>query len=147
MTVAVLAVSYQILLAALGNSLAWSIAQTAGSAMRKTQLPADLPVTSIPFVDRICSNDLRLGGADLAAGDVVLVYLGGFDAGPTGSRADHFGTGPHICVGKALAESAWRSLAAMLSGLDRRICLKQVAYRDLDYTLVSPRRILAEVLP
>jgi cytochrome P450 len=86
-------------------------------------------------VDRYATHDMSLGGADIAAGDLVVVSIAGanrdpavfadpdrFDAARASARLHlAFAQGPHFCLGARLArteaELAVRALFTRLPGL------------------------------
>ena len=83
-------------------------------------------------VDRYATRDARLGGADIAAGELVMVSLAGANRDPaTFPDPDHFDVqrgnaqlhlafaqGPHVCLGMHLARI---ETDAALRGLFRRL--------------------------
>jgi hypothetical protein len=137
--------SYQIMKGAIANSILWIMEQNPGRRLREIAIGASLPMTSIPFVDRICNWDIDIGEARVKSGQTVILYLGGLDTPAREAKPAYFGTGAHICVGRPIAERAWVSLAAALGGRDAVLELIDLRYRELDYTLFVPDHAIVRV--
>jgi cytochrome P450 len=131
---------YQGFIGAFANALLCTFARGQGQSLRSMPIPQTLPTSAIPFADRICRTDIAIGDTQVKAGDIVLAYLGSFDTLSEVPAPLLFGTGAHVCIGRPLAERCWTLLAAALRGQSSSVIVTEVAYRDLDYTLMTPLR-------
>jgi len=136
---------YQGFTGAFANALLCIIARGQGRSLQTLPFTATLPTSAIPFADRICRTDITIGHTRLKAGDIVLAYLGSFDTLTEVPAPLLFGTGAHACIGRPLAERCWTLLAAALRHETAVVAVSDVAYRDLDYTLVTPVRAMVRV--
>jgi cytochrome P450 len=136
---------YQGFIGAFANALLCIIARGQGQSLQSLPFPETLPTSAIPFADRICRTDVVIGHTRVKAGDIVLAYLGSFDTLPEVPAPLLFGTGAHACIGRPLAERCWTLLAAALRRQTAAVAVADVAYRDLDYTLVTPVRASVRV--
>lgn len=138
--------TFEIFKAALSNSLIEVFQRNAEKPLSEGDIPGQLPCTSIPFVDRICRRDTVVRGQHISRGQNVILYLGGCSPSSAEQRKLFFGTGPHICIGKTLTESAWTIVAEVLRKRRERVVVRDVFYRDFDVILLSPDRATVEVM-
>ncbi len=136
---------YQGFTGAFANALLCIIARGQGQPLQSLPFPETLPTSAIPFADGICRTDITIGRTRVKAGDIVLAYLGSFDTLTEVPAPLLFGTGAHACIGRPLAERCWTLLAAALRHQPGAVTVTDVAFRDLDYTLVTPVRALVRV--
>jgi len=84
--------------------------------------------TAVPFVERIASEPVSVGGLDLAEGDRVRIILQTYGHGPANEHHRYFGAGAHACLGRPLSLELWSVITASLAKLTSRV-------RVLDYQL------------
>lgn len=138
-------ITFEIFRAAMANAIIKLFRAHSGMRISDMILPSQMPSTSIPFVDRVCEADTDLSGKTIRRGDKVLLYMGGCSDDSAEQRKLFFGTGPHICIGKAVTEAAWSALVSILRRRSEFVRLGTVEYRDFDVVLISPNRAELEV--
>ena len=137
--------TFELFKSAMANSLIFIIGRGAGRPICEIDFEAQLPVTSVPFVDRVCVRDVEVAGTPIHQNDKLVLLLGALSRAPN-SHNGYFGTGPHICIGKVITERAWSVLRKILLERKECLCLKDVKYRDFDFALLAPVSAAVEVL-
>jgi cytochrome P450 len=128
-------------LGSLGETLVDRIGSHPGERLSDIDWPARFTRTCLPFADRSAAADMEVAGAQIRKGDRIAVYLGSFQ--PDGPL--HFGSGPHTCLGKSLAEQVWTKLRSALKARDERMEIVGVSYREADFAFTMPIRIMSRI--
>jgi hypothetical protein len=98
-------------------------------------------VSGLPYTERICIEESRIGNQLIKQGDWLTVYLGAFADCPFAKASNEsifFGAGIHLCLGKKFTEDAWKIIADELSKVE--CCLNVVSenYKPIDFVFHNP---------
>lgn len=126
------------ILGALAESFVHEIGRNPGKPMSRISWSEKLPVTSIPYVDRIMARTKVVAGTKIDRGQRIRLYLDTFQPDYPDRLDPYFGVGRHTCLGKALSLKAWRILTAALGNIDRCVRIIDVQYRKSDFLFNTP---------
>lgn len=110
-----------------------------GSKLSEIGWGEKLSRTAVPFIERVAIEPARAGRVEIKQGEIVRLYLDRFSMEPLDSRDAFFGSGRHACLGRSLAQQAWRTLAAILARLEYRVSIENLQYREADCMFMFPR--------
>ncbi|MCX7306026.1 MAG: hypothetical protein NTV73_17090 [Hyphomicrobiales bacterium] len=103
------------------------------------QFPPNLVATGVPFIERIANRDVEIGGMKVARDQKVRLVIDATSRQVSGEEADlFFGRGRHLCIGKPMTLSIWRSLARAVNRLPLRFTLGEIRLRSGDYAFNYP---------
>lgn len=103
-----------------------------GRSLKDHAWSEEFLVTGLPFVDRVATESFPFHGADIQAGDTVRLYLDVFEKAER-QQEHFFGTGPHVCLGKALSKKLWAIIVAEFQRHDVAMTLKRIELRTPDF--------------
>lgn len=109
-----------------------------GRKMSEIDWGEKLTRTAVPFIERVAVEPASVGGRQIKQGEIVRLYLDRFSMEPLESRDAFFGSGRHACLGRSLAQQAWRALAGVLSKLEYRVNIDDLQYREADCMFLFP---------
>jgi cytochrome P450 len=112
----------------LGECLVQLLRDFPDTPLNRITYPKAPAQTGLPFVERIASGPVTVGGVELKEGDRVRVVLQTFVDAPPAQHHRLFGAGPHACLGRPLTVDLWAAICRHMSGLDTRL-------KVLDYEL------------
>ena len=110
----------------LGECLVQLLRDFPDTPLSRITYPRAPAQTGLPFVERIATAPVTVGGIDLKEGDRVRVVLQTFVDAPPSQHHRLFGAGPHACLGRPLTVDLWSAICRHMSNLDTR--LKLLAY-------------------
>ncbi len=113
-----------------------------GTPLSRIDFPEHLPTSSLPFVERMATEDCMIDDLQIKKGSKWVLYLGTFE---NERRETFFGAGRHLCLGKPLSERAWKVLTSELQRHDRIIDILEVSFRDFDFVLSFPLQVQVSV--
>jgi len=97
--------------------------------------------TAVPFIERKAAEPIRLGDVDIAGGDVVRLFMDRYAFERRDMRDAFFGVGRHACIGRAVAQHAWRILTAILANFPLVVSIDTLKLREADCMFLFPREI------
>lgn len=103
--------------------------------------PERITRTAVPFIERTTLVRTRIAGHDVEAGETVRLYLDRHSFEAEESRDAFFGSSRHVCLGRPLAQEAWRTLTESLRELPTRVELRSLSYREGDCMFLIPRSL------
>lgn len=127
------------ILGSLALSFVERIRGNPGKKMSEIEWGDRLTRTAVPFIERLAVEPARVGGAEIKQGEIVRLYLDRFSMEPLASRDAFFGSGRHACLGRSLAQQAWRVLAGTLARLEYSVNIENLQYREADCMFLFPR--------
>lgn len=98
-------------------------------------------VSGLPYTERICIEECKLGNQLIKRGDWLTVYLGAFADCPHASsnhESIFFGSGMHLCLGKKFTEDAWKIVVDELSKIKGRLEVVSEDYKPIDFVFHNP---------
>jgi hypothetical protein len=110
------------LIGTLGCSLHAHFQALAGAPLSSKPLPRVPTHTGVPYIDRRARAAGQVAEMALHEGDVVRCRLQSLEDGTDADRLRFFGSGPHLCLGRAVSTDLFAELSAYLSGLTTRPC-------------------------
>ena len=128
-------------LGSLGLSLIETVKANPGQRLCDMHWPLQFIRSSLPFVVRVAAVDTEIAGKHIRKGDTVTIYVGAFRE----DNSLYFGSGPHRCLGEALAKLLWERFIASISVRTERLEIEQVDYRAGDVVFVMPVKIQVKV--
>jgi cytochrome P450 len=131
--------------ASLALSFAERLAAYPGARLCDIPWPDRLTRTAVPFIERTTLVRTRVAGREVESGDTIRLYLDRHSFEAEEGRDAFFGSGRHVCLGRPLAQDAWRTLAACLRQLPTRLELRSLSYREGDCMFLIPRSLEVEV--
>lgn len=127
------------LMGTLALSLWHVFEQNPGARLCDIAFPANLPATSVPFIERVANRDVEMGELKVAKDQKVRLMIDATSRQVTGDEADlFFGKGRHLCIGKPMTLIIWRSVTKALSSLPLRFKLGEMRLRRGDYAFTYP---------
>jgi cytochrome P450 len=136
--VALAVLGFDALLGTLGESFLHEIRSNPGNLLSEIEWSESVPVTGVPYVDRIANRSVAIGGVHIEGGERVRLYLNA----PIDSGSNHqdffFGAGRHACLGRSVSQTAWRLLTANLGTVQMRAIITKVDYRQPDNVFNCP---------
>lgn len=127
--------------ASLALSFAQQVAAHPAARLCDIAWPDRLTRTAVPFIERTALADCKIAGQEIKEGDNIRLYLDRFSFEKEESRDAFFGSGRHVCLGRSLAQEAWRGLTASLSKLPSRVDVMTLTYREGDCMFLFPRSL------
>ena len=107
-------------------------------------------VSGLPYTERICVEENKIGNQAIKTGDWLTVYLGAFADCPfaiTNSDSLFFGAGMHLCLGKKFTEDAWKIVVDELSKVERRLEVVSRNYKPIDFVFHNPVSLVVRAAP
>jgi cytochrome P450 len=98
-------------------------------------------VSGLPYTERVCIEESKIGDQLIKAGDWLTVYLGAFSDCPFANASQDsifFGAGIHLCLGKKFTEDAWKIAAGELSKVECRLEVLSESYKPIDFVFHNP---------
>ncbi len=126
------------LLASITGSFVYEIERNARRRMSEIVWSQKIPITAVPYVERVAKRSIRLCDAHIKKDQRVRLYLDSFESGGDDGYDHYFGSGRHVCLGKAISQQVWRELTTALSATGKRAAIKAVSYRSSDYVFNFP---------
>lgn len=145
---AILVIGSDSLLGSLAESFCYEIARNAAKRLSDIAWDQKIPVTAVPYIERIASKAVEIGTSHIGEHQRVRIYLDVFKsstAGDTAGIENYFGSGRHVCLGKIVSQKAWQILTAELSQIKKKIKIGKVEYRAADYLFNFPAVIEVDV--
>jgi cytochrome P450 len=127
--------------ASLALSFAERLAAHPGARLCDIPWPDRLTRTAVPFIERTTLVRTRIAGHDVEPGEIIRLYLDRYSFEAEESRDAFFGSSRHVCLGRPLAQEAWRTLTESLRELPTRVELRTVSYREGDCMFLIPRSL------
>lgn len=117
------------------NLALWDVlTHNQGVRLDRIDYPASIPSTGVPFIERVAKEDVEVNGMAVAKGQRVRLYLDATTYYMTGEDNDVlFGKGKHLCLGKPMSLSVWRSIVSTLRTIPLHFTLGKVQMRKGDY--------------
>ena len=97
--------------------------------------------TAVPFIERTATQTMMIGDQSIQQGDVVRLYLDRYAFENEDKRDAFFGTGRHVCLGRAITHDAWRILCRCLSQIPLFMHVDEIKLRNGDYMFLLPESI------
>lgn len=126
------------ILGALTESFVHEIGRNPGKRMNRIVWSEKLPMSGVPYVDRIMARTTVVAGITIHRGQRIRLYLDAFHSDYPDRLDPYFGVGRHACLGKAVSLKAWQMLTAALGRIDRRVRIIEVQYRKSDFLFNTP---------
>jgi cytochrome P450 len=142
---ALVVLGFDSLLGSIGESFVHSIRSNPDKSMSEIAWSEKLPVTGVPYVDRVAVKPIEIGGQQVEEGQRVRLYLDAFGHAGPAHHDLYFGAGRHACLGRPLAQRAWQALTSNLATLRTRVAIVDVGYRTSDNVFNCPTSILVSV--
>jgi cytochrome P450 len=139
--IAFTALSSNTLIASLALSLLKGLQASAGKQLSEISWDEELPATSLPSIEKICTSPREIGGFSIAVGDRVRLFIESeaFETSSQPVYSDlYFAAGPHRCPGMAYSRRVWKALREELVRHQRRFEIGSVSYRPGDYIFTYP---------
>ncbi|MGI0085652.1 MAG: hypothetical protein ACREBQ_11275, partial [Nitrososphaerales archaeon] len=133
------------LLGSIGESFVHSISSNPEKPLNEIDWPKTLPITAVPYVERIAACPVELASARVQKGQRVRVYLDAFGFNGVEYQESYFGAGRHTCIGKAISQRAWAIVTSHLQKVRKRVSVSTVKYRASDYVFNCPISIEVSV--
>jgi cytochrome P450 len=98
-------------------------------------------VSGLPYTERICVEDSKIGNQLIKKGDWLTVYLGAFADCPIADASLgtlFFGAGMHLCLGKKFTEDAWKTVANELATIGHGLEVVTENYKPIDFVFHNP---------
>ena len=143
---ALFALGNDALIGTIGESLHHIIDAHPGVRVDAIPFP-DWPVeTGVPFVERIATEPVEIGGVKLSPGERVRVLMQGFAYSPDpADRERIFGAGVHSCLGRQMSVELWRAIVARLSRMPVSAEVVDHALREDNYVFTCPARLMLRI--
>lgn len=138
---AMLAIGSDSLLGSISESFCHEIAENATRRLNEIAWEPKIPVTAVPYVERIASEAVEIGGVQVKESQRVRIYLDVFESQGSHGFEHYFGAGRHVCLGKAVSQMAWQILTSQLGRIEKKIKINKVTYRSADYLFNFPSAI------
>jgi hypothetical protein len=139
-------VGYDSIAGSLGGSLLEMLRQGQGAHLCDLTFPRLLPVTAVPYVERLAIKDRTLSGQRINEGDRVRLYLdAGCPAEQGASGRPYFGKGRHSCLGEEVSTWLWQTLTAELSRVPFVCTIESATRRKPDWVFVYYSSIVARL--
>lgn len=126
MRIGLLVVGKDTTVGTLGECLVQLVREFPDTPLSRITYPKAPAQTGLPFVERIATAPVQVGGVELKEGDRVRVVLQTFVDAPASQHHRLFGAGPHACVGRPLTVDLWSAMCRHMGQMDTR--LKLLAY-------------------
>jgi cytochrome P450 len=127
-------------------SIWYMLEQHPGARLSDIEFPPNLPATSVPFIERIANKDVEIGGLKVAKDQKVRLIIDATARQVTGEEADlFFGKGRHLCLGKPMTLTIWRSLAKAFGAVPLRFSLYEMQLRSGDYAFTYPEHARLQI--
>jgi cytochrome P450 len=78
-----------------------------GLALAQVRWPDWFSHTALHYVDRVCREPVSAGGQDYTPGDRAHCFIRHSSWSNAQNRAMTYGSGSHLCLGRALSEQVW----------------------------------------
>ena len=129
------------ILGSLALSFAERISSNPDVRMRDIAWGDRLTLTAVPFIERQAVEPVEFDDVRIGQGDIVRLFMDRYSFEPRDSRDAFFGTGRHACIGRAVTQQAWRTLAGVLGQLPSFAHIDTLKLREADCMFLFPREI------
>ncbi|MGH6813699.1 MAG: hypothetical protein ACREDM_15625 [Methylocella sp.] len=136
--VAMVVLGSDALLGSIGESFVYSISKNREKSMNEIAWPKMLPITAVPYVERVATCPVELAGVRVQEDQRVRVYLDAFRSDGIDHQDCYFGAGRHTCIGKAISQRAWGIVTSNLQKVRKKVSVSTVKYRVSDYVFNCP---------
>ncbi|MEO5322350.1 hypothetical protein PV773_03400 [Mesorhizobium sp. CC13] len=127
------------LIGSIALSLWHTLSRNPGKRLDEIAYPDDLPSTGVPFIERVATEDLEIGGLAVRKGQRVRLMIDATAYHVSEDEADLlFGKGRHLCLGKPATLAIWRSLIKALAANARHFTIGAISMRTGDYAFSFP---------
>jgi cytochrome P450 len=133
------------LLGSIAESFVREIRRNPGVPLGEIAWSDKIPVTAVPYVERIAATDCRVGDVDIEAGQRIRLYLDALEADGPDGHDFYFGSGRHVCLGKAISTQAWKILTSAFAEIRKRVEIEDVRYRRSDFLFNAPQSVEVRV--
>jgi hypothetical protein len=130
---AIVIVGSDSLLGSLTESFLHEVKRNSGKRLSDFDWSDKLPVTAVPYVERIATKQCQVAGRQIAPGKKIRLYLDSFEFSGPETSDFYFGAGRHVCLGRSISARAWQIATSLLGQVDCRVQVKRVDYRRSDY--------------
>ena len=141
MRVAMMLVGSDSMLGALAESFVYDVRRNGEEPLDLMHWSSKIPITSIPYVERIAKSDISLGGNMILNGQRIRVYLDAFKSTDDRENDIYFGAGRHVCLGKAVSQNMWSIFVEQFKKINRRCNIVDVKYRRVDFLFNLPAHV------
>jgi len=145
MRVAMMILGTDTLLGSIGESFIYSISTNPKKSMSEINWSEKLPITGVPYVERIANKSTVVSRIDVLKDQRVRVYLDAFRSEGSDYEDLYFGAGRHVCLGRAVSQQAWQMLTSKFKKIGKNVSILQVRYRTSDYVFNCPISIEVSV--
>ena len=142
---ALVVLGFDSLLGSMGESFAHSVRANPGKPMSEIAWSEKLPVTGVPYVDRVAVKPIEIGGQQVEEKQRVRLYLDALGHAGPAHHDLYFGAGRHACLGGPIAQKAWQALTLNLATIRRRVTIVNVGYRSSDNVFNCPTSIMVSI--
>jgi cytochrome P450 len=130
------------LLGTLGESLYSILSANQGRRLNEISYPQIPPETGVPYIERIAVKPFCDQETQFNTGDRLRIYVQAFAySGSPRDRAQIFGVGSHLCLGKALSLDLWQGITSALSKIPLYADIVSHALRTDDYVFLCPSHL------
>lgn len=133
------------ILGSLALSFVERVSSRPGKRLSEIEWGEKLTRTAVPFIERVAVEAVSFGGVEIKEGQVVRLYLDRFSMEPLEVRDAFFGSGRHACLGRSIAQQAWRTLTKVLSLIECKVHIDDLQFREADCMFLFPRSIEVSV--
>lgn len=127
------------LVGSLAMALWHEFSRGAGTRLSEFAWPTTLGSTAVPFIERLAVRDTTIGDVPVSAGARVRLYFDATSRETSGADAGLlFGKGRHLCLGKPLAQIAWRVVTRLLAACPLRPLPQRFEFRTGDFLFNFP---------
>ena len=148
LAVALNILGHDAMIGSLSNS-AWHIFKTGAGERLETKHDHLLPVTSVPYIERVASVDTVIGDLEVRKGQRVRLFLDA--ASGRAVEGDDpglfFGRGRHLCLGKPVTMLIWQTFTNAIRDLDCTILTDELEIREKDYVFSYAEHAWIRIAP
>ncbi len=145
MRVGLLVVGKDTTVGTLGECLVQLVRDFSGIALNEIAYPKAPAQTGLPFVERISTAPVSIGGVDLKEGERVRVLLQTFVDAPPSQHHRLFGAGPHACLGRPLTVDLWSAISRQMAKFDTKLRLINYELPQNEYVFNVAKTFRVEV--
>jgi hypothetical protein len=136
------------LLGTLGESLFCILSANQGRRLNEITYPRVPPETGVPYIERVVVKSFCDHETEFNTGDRLRIYVQTFAYSDSPrERAQIFGVGSHLCLGKALSLDLWNGIASSLSTIPLYADIVSHTLRTDDYVFLCPSNLTLRLRP
>lgn len=133
--VSVIALGTDSLIGTMTESLVHVLKANNGKLLCEMNWPEEIPVTGVPVIERVITEDYQLNDINLKSNQRIRLYLdaAGYIHSEMPSYSQlYFGSGSHLCLGMPTGRKIWKIIKDILEKTNKKITLQEVSRRKYD---------------